>query len=566
MVLRLPGSNPFTSSRTLAAIAGLLVVAAVVVVLILVVGGGGSSSSRTPNLSFHPKTAGALPAVNPHRDNLQTIFTEGSAIIQDPAGEIAQLHALGVNRVRVSFTWGSIAPKGTSFKKPRFDATDPNAYPAANWAPYDAITRDLAADHMTLDLVLAPPPPQWAAGKGIPQDGNPHPYWKPSAHDFEQFVEAVGKRYSGTFTPKGQSTPLPRENFWSLWNEPNIGVMLAPQSVNGPTIESSPTQYRHLADAAWTALHRTGHGSDTILADEIAPAGGTIAGAPGNFNAMAPLRFLRVLYCVDPKFQFYSGKAATERGCPAKMNTKQFAAANPVLFHATAVGAHFYSQGLAPNAVTPDEPDYAELGEVSNLFTTLDHLQQIYGSHKKFDVYDTEFGYQTTPPDTQSGTVSPKQAAKWLNWSEYIHWHYPRILSYDQYLMEDPQPVPGKRQYKSFATGIVTYKGKRKPGWYAFRMPVWLPKTTTSATGTLEVWGTARPAKFVPMAQRSPVQIQFKPKSGGAWKTVATESTRTSFGYFDVHQKFPASGLVRLRWSPPHGAAMVSRTTPITVG
>jgi hypothetical protein len=564
MVLRLPGSNAFTSSRTLAAIAGLLVVAAVVVVLVLVLGGGGSSSSRTQSLAFHPKTAGALPAVDPHRDNLQTIFTEGSAITQDPAGEIAKLHALGVTRVRVSFTWGSIAPKGTSFKKPHFDATDPNAYPAVNWAPYDAVARDLAADHMTLDLVLAPPPPQWAAGKGIPQDGNPHPYWKPSVHDFEQFVEAVGKRYSGTFKPKGQSTPLPRENFWSIWNEPNIGVMLAPQT-QGSQFEFSPTRYRQLADAAWTALRQTGHGNDTTLLGELAPAG---AQAPVNFNSMSPLRFLRALYCVGTSFKPLLGAAATDRGCPATAAASgRFRADNPVLFDATDFAAHFYSQGLAPNAVTPDEPDYTELGEVSNLFTTLDRLQEVYGSDKKFDVYDTEFGYQTTPPDTQSGTVSPKQAAKWLNWSEYIHWHYPRILSYDQYLLEDPQPVPHKRQYKGFATGIVTYKGNRKPGWYAFRMPVWLPKTTTSATGTLEVWGTARPAKLVPVDQRPPIQIQFKPKSGGGgWKTVATESTKTSFGYFDIHQKFPASGLVRLRWAPPHGAAMVSRTTPITVG
>ena len=35
----------------------------------------------------------------------------------------------------------------------------------------------------------------------------------------------------------------------------------------------------------------------------------------------------------------------------------------------------------------------------------------VYGSHTRFPIYSTEFGYQTTPPDTEAGTVSPQQAA-----------------------------------------------------------------------------------------------------------------------------------------------------------
>jgi hypothetical protein len=562
MVFRLPGSTPPTQPTPRAARprlygrAGALLAAALVVVLVTGCGGGKGSS-----------TTAQAPKANPHRQNLETIVTEGSAITADPAGEIAKLHALGVDRVRVTFSWGSIAPHPTSSKKPRFDATDPNAYPAAGWAPYDEITRLLKRDHMSLDLVLAPPPPQWAAGKHIPQDGNPHPYWKPDAQEFGQFVQAVGKRYSGSFTPHGASSPLPRETFWSIWNEPNLGTLLAPQTLNGPTVEYAPSAYRNLADAAWTALHKTGHGSDTTVIGQFAPIGNYGGGKPGNFADMAPLRFLRVMYCLQPSFKPYTGHQAAIRSCPTTAAaSKRFAADNPVLFHASDYATHPYPFGLAPNVAVPVHgADDVVLGSIQNLFTTLDRVQEAYGASKKFDVYDTEYGYQTSPPDTKAISTSPAQAARWLNWSEYIHWRNPRLLSYDQYLLQDPPKIPGK-PYTAFASGIVSYKGKPKPAYFAFRLPVWLPQTKESSGQSLEVWGCARQAKLVPMAQRAPVQIQFKPHSGGGWKTITTASTKTSQGYFDIHQKFPASGSVRLRWSPPHGAAIVSRTTAITVG
>jgi len=96
-------------------------------------------------------------------------------------------------------------------------------------------------------------------------------------------------------------------------------------------------------------------------------------------------------------------------------------------------------------------------------------------------------------------------------------------------------------------------------------MAVWLPQTTQASGGKLEVWGCVRPAKNYPMAKRAPAEIQLKPSSGGAFKTIATVSTKTSRGYFDVEQHFPSSGTVRIRWSPPSGAPIDSRTTPITV-
>ena len=280
---------------------------------------------------------------------------------------------------------------------------------------------------------------------------------------------------------------------------------------------------------------------------------------------MTPLRFLRALYCVGTDYTPLSGAAAAARGCPTtSTGSKRFAAEHPVLFHATAFADHPYAFGLAPDTLVPNTPDDTNLAAIGRLFTTLDAVQHTYGSPKRFEVYSTEYGYQTSPPDTQSGNVTPTLAAKWLNWGEYLTWREPRLVSYDQYLLQDPPPIPHK-QYRAFATGLITYAGTRKPGWYAFRMPIWLPATSTSKRHPLDVWGCVRPAKTVSRSRRAPAQIQWRAGSSGPWRTIARVSTQSPSGYFDVRETFPGSGSVRVRWSPPHGPAIVSRTVAIAM-
>src|SRR5437870_13234440 len=49
------------------------------------------------------------------------------------------LRSLGVDRVRVTVKWADIAPSTGSRTRPGFDATNPAAYPAVNWAAYDRV-------------------------------------------------------------------------------------------------------------------------------------------------------------------------------------------------------------------------------------------------------------------------------------------------------------------------------------------------------------------------------------------------------------------------------------------
>jgi hypothetical protein len=370
----------------------------------------------------------------------------------------------------------------------------------------------------------------------------------------------VATRYSGHYTAAGGTTPLPRVRFWSIWNEPNYGPDLAPQAVGG--VEVSPRLYRGLLNAAWSALERTGHGRDRILIGELAPRGQTGGGHPGNFDGMVPLRFVRALYCVDASLHRLTGAAAADRGCPTGPGSAlTFRSHNPALFAADGFAIHPYGQGqLAPNVITPGEPDYADFPAIPTLEHTLDGALAAYGSARRFPIYSTEFGYQTNPPERISYAAHPALAAYFENWAEYLSWRNPRIASFDHYQLVDPGSAGA---LGGFATGLRFADGRPKATFAAFRLPVFLPVTQARRGSALEVWGCVRPAHFI--AAPPPVQIQFRPAAGGRFTTVRTRRLSDRYGYFDVEQKFSGSGTVRLAWSYPSGREVHSRDVTISL-
>ncbi|MGH3416764.1 MAG: hypothetical protein ACRDSS_09880, partial [Actinocrinis sp.] len=357
------------------------------------------------------------------------------------------------------------------------------------------------------------------------------------------------------------SHPLPRVHFWSIWNEPNFGSDLAPQAIDHGQVEVSPRIYRGLLGAAWKALHATGHGHDTMLFGELAPAGVTGPGEPHDFNMMAGLRFLRALYCVDSSLQPLTGSAAAVRGCPATASASaRFRAANPALFEASGLADHPYGFGLAPDQLSVGEPDYTNLAAIPKLESTLDSLQQAYGSQRKLPIWSTEFGYLTRPPDPDPAAFPPKTAAYYINWAEYLTWLDPRIQSYDQYLLKDPPDG-------LFSTGLETANGAPKPAFDAFRMPLFLPVRSGPATRPLLVWGGVRPAPVITASDHTTqyVQVQFSSGGGAPFKTLSRVQITNPHGYFEIRQKFASSGQVRLAWTPPGGSTEHSRTAQINL-
>jgi hypothetical protein len=204
----------------------------------------------------------------------------------------------------------------------------------------------------------------------------------------------------------------------------------------------------------------------------------------------------------------------------------------------------------------PADPNYADLPEVHRLGVTLNRLNATYGSGKHFPVWDTEYAYRTRPPDPHAG-VSLATQAYYLNWGEYLHYKQPGIASFDQYLLTDPVA-------HVFASGLEFANGRQKPSFDAFRMPLYLPVTSTSRGRTLEVWGDVRPAHFASGPQVAQIQWQGG-YNGSTFITLQTVRLTNREGYFDVRVGFPSSGTVRTAWTTPGGQTIYSRTQTVTI-
>jgi hypothetical protein len=149
-----------------------------------------------------------------------------------------------------------------------------------------------------------------------------------------------------------------------------------------------------------------------------------------------------------------------------------------------------------------------------------------------------------------------------MNQAEYLSWKNPRIRSYMQYLLVDPNASKSG----NYSTGLKFFGGSRnlfggnaKPSFNAYRMPLWLPRTQGTKKEALEVWGCARAA---PKSQQK-IQIQFAAPRA-PYKTVKTVTPGNRGCYFDTSVRFTKTGNVRLAWNGP-GGVQYSRTQAISI-
>jgi hypothetical protein len=522
---------------------------------------------------------GSLPTTvttpaNGHRPALLSIIEDDNALASNPTGTLATFKMLGAQVVRYNAQWGAYAPADASRTEPAgFNAVNPRAS-GYRWAVLDAIDRDVAGAGMRLDLTLTSPAPLWATSPAAPRtdDCVLCDRWEPSATDFGQWVEAVGRRYDGHFTPPGQSTPLPRVSFWSIWNEPNYGPNLTPQSMKNASnevLDTAAPQYRKLVNAGWQGLAATGHTvkTDTILIGETAPRG---FADPGLDRMTPPLQFIRDLYCVDGSYKPLNDSVATALGCPTNGSSTGFAQNNPALFQASGWADHPYPDGIAPDVKSGSAAEsvgWADFARLGDLEGSLDKATAAWGAGTTMKIYNTEFGYFTNPPLKQYDSLAPPIAARDLNWAEYLSWQDPRIASYDQYLLVDP----AASSTSQFDTGLELNTGNPivtgtpiKSVFDAYRLPLWLPQSTGPTGTALRVWGCARPA-LTESARSDAVKVQFS-ADGGTFRTLKTVTVHPATGgcYFDAAVTFPSSGNVRLAYRAG-GHTVVSRVQAITL-
>jgi hypothetical protein len=477
--------------------------------------------------------AGCAAAPAAASNHQLAMFEVPNGLQQNPTGTLQTLRSLGVGIVRVPIYWSGLAANPGSSTPP---AGDP--YAGADWSSYDRIVSAANQAGIAVDLMPTGPAPVWAAQPGAPAcssvGGSPvcfGPPGSPNSSDFfpsgnyyGQFVRAVGSHF-------------PSVHFWEIWNEANWGPSLTPQYYNS-SVPVSAMIYRGLLDNGFSALQSTGHGNDTISIGNLSQDGSASVGQTGT---TAPLTFVLTLYCLDSSDHALTGAAANQAGCPG--STSGFRSAHPALFSGNVgVGVHPYPFGAPPPTQTEfPSPFGLEFAELGHGLSVLDHIQGAYGSSMKMKFYNTEYGYKTNPPNGSLGTT-PANAAKYINQAEYLSYKNPRIGSYDQYELADEG---------WFAIGLEYASGAPKPGLYAYRFPVWLPKTSTKHGRSLEVWGCARAARYARQdtGRVQYVKIQFAKGRSGRFHTVKTVKITNPEGYFDVRVKFRSSGRVRLAWA-----------------
>jgi hypothetical protein len=522
---------------------------AAVAVCALVAGCGGSRRTHGSGLPARVPATGS---------RLQSILQENNLLLytspQEQYRVMREIKSLGVDVVKVPLIWALVAPDQLSAVAPHLDATDPGSYPQGSWSRYDDLVEE--AHHLGLRVYfqLAPPVPRWAIAPNFPHNQGKALGQVPSFRLFNQFVQAVGRRYSGTWHDS-QGRVIPRVSEWGIWNEPNWRNWLNPVrlTVGGVPQTSQPMLYRGLVDAAWRALAATGHRSDTILIGETA-----------NIGSVTPLQFVRDLYCLSSADQPLTGNAAVAAGCPRSGRRSAFEAQNPGLFQMSGYAHHPYDFDIPPDRRSRVATELS-LANIGQLEQTLNGIFAAYGQSRPggVPIYLTEWGYVTNPPNPEFRTTLAEQAT-WLNEGEYMMWREPFVRALAQFLLEDvPSPPPGSATSASwlhaFTTGLMFHNGMAKPALAAYRIPIWLPAAVPGPR--VAVWGQLRPADH---ARLQTGTIEFRPTGQEAWRRLSAVSTRSPEGFIFTHVAIPSTGLVRLAWRSPSGSTFCSRSVRVT--
>ena len=100
---------------------------------------------------------------------------------------------------------------------------------------------------------------------------------------------------------------------------------------------------------------------------------------------------------------------------------------------------------------------------IRRLATVLDKAARAGRLNRGLPIYNTEFGFQTNPPDPFIST-SPARQAELLNEKEEYSYRYARLKSYSQYLLYDdpPRSGPSALKWAGFQTGLKTTGGTRE--------------------------------------------------------------------------------------------------------
>ncbi|MGI8945240.1 MAG: hypothetical protein ACR2GL_03255 [Thermoleophilaceae bacterium] len=448
----------------------------------------------------------------PAEQRMETVIQDDALLLHRPAAEVRrtarQMAGLGVDRVRLTASWGGLAPGSEDPRKPDFDATDSRAYPAEPFARLDRAVTEVREAGMEVMIDLAFFAPRWAVTRSGQAGRHVR---RPSAREFAYFARALAERYSGRFaSPATDGSTLPAVRLWTTWNEPNHPVFLRPQWQRAPRSRgqrrgrratkrawrpASPHIYRRMHRAAYEQVKAVSPENKVLiggLASEAEPGRGALRG-------IGPLRFTRELACVGRTL-----RPLRRRAC------RRF---RPL--EADGFAIHPYSRNTTPDARDLAR-DRVQIGELDRLTDLLDALHERGRLADPLPLYITEYGYETGPPDPRG--LAPEDHARYLAQATYLAWRRPEVRMFAQFLLNDigpdlSHPEGSPRRWADYQTGLFYHDGSPKPAvTQGFRLPLLVTPVSDAAGNTHTViFGQVRP-------RAGPQHVMIQRRAGlGRW-------------------------------------------------
>ena len=375
------------------------------------------------------------PTIQEKSHLLVGINDEADTLYGNPLNAFATLKSLNTQVLRVNLYWGGTKWAVANSGRPK-DATDPGDT-AYNWALYDRLVQ-YAHDsgiQVVFSILFTP---KWANG------GKARTVPPTNFKDLENFAYAAAERYSGLWIPPTWqqnaslgigSTPLPKVNMWTAWNEPNNPLWLTPQykRVGRTWRVESAFNYAKICNAVMAGVHSKFLGP---LSDEQVACG--VTGPKGNDSptttrpSVDALTFLTQAHRFGMKdFDVYAHHPYADKGS--------------------------------------ESPSYVPSGkqrrrvQLGNIDTLLRLVSKYYGPKH---LWITEYGYQTNPPDRTVFGIPWRTQAKYMAQAYAIARRNPRIDMMLWFMVRDEPNLGG------WQSGLETIGNKRKPSWKTFiRLP-----------------------------------------------------------------------------------------------
>jgi hypothetical protein len=315
--------------------------------------------------------------------------------VADRESRIVSSASHGASVMRLLVHWNQAAPSRPALPSDPFD-------PSYNFSDLDDAIRTAQEEDMEVLLSLVGTP-RWANG------GKASNVMPRRLADFTAFATAIASRYSGRFDG------YPYVRFWSIWNEPNLQLFLAPQF---------DRRGRSVAPGNYARLYAAGHkGIKAGSPRALVAIGETSARGTDNARGIRPVhspgRFLEALAKVNPRLKF---DAWAHHPYPFRPNLRP-------------------SQKVRWPNVT--------LGSLPELETNLQRLFK----RKSVPIWITEYGHETRPQDVLG--VPYSQQAAYVRQAIGIARTYPFVSMFIWFVYQDDPGQP-------WESGLYTRTGVGK--------------------------------------------------------------------------------------------------------